>query len=111
VKHNEDASRDVPAPLCERICEFFTVCRGDLPIEDPDLITDPVLIDWVQAYVRANEVIKEATKVKTEMKEHLLGVSGRAGHLTIRWTHVNETQVPGFERAAYDKIDVRKARG
>ena len=41
VKNNEDASRDIPAAVCERICSHFTACRGALETNDgAELIID-----------------------------------------------------------------------
>jgi hypothetical protein len=111
MKQGEDASRDIPAPVCERICPFFGVCRGALPDEEGDLITDPGLISAAELYAEGQAMAKEARAKLEAAKARLVGVSGMAGRLQIRWTHINESTVEPYTRAASDRIDVREVRG
>ena len=110
IKHNEDANRDVASPVCERICEFFTVCRGSLPDDDSDLIQDPELINAVDAYVRARDMEKEATQLKKEAQAILSGVSGSTGNYQVRWTEIQPTVVESFQKTGDMRMDVRKLR-
>lgn len=110
IKHNEDANRDVASPVCERICEFFTVCRGSLPDDDSDLIQDPELINAVDAYVRARDMEKEASQLKKEAQNILAGVSGSTGTHQVRWTEIQPTVVESFQKTGYMRMDVRKLR-
>lgn len=110
IKNNEDANRDVASPVCERICEFFTVCRGSLPDDDSDLIQDPELINAVDAYVRARDMEKEASQLKKEAQNILAGVSGSTGTHQVRWTEIQPTVVESFQKSGYMRMDVRKLR-
>lgn len=110
VKHNEDAMRDVAAPVCEIICEYFTVCRGQLPVSEQEPIRDPELVAAIDMYVEGKAMEKAARSMKSEASSILHGINGTDGRYQVRWTTVGETQVPGFSRSGYEKIDVRKAR-
>jgi hypothetical protein len=110
IKNNEDANRDVASPVCERICEFFTVCRGSLPDDDSDMIQDTELINAVDAYVRARDMEKEASQLKKEAQAILSGVSGSTGTHQVRWTEIQPTVVDSFQKAGYMRMDVRKLR-
>lgn len=107
VKNNEDASRDVAAETCEKICEYFFVCRGSLPDEDAELITDPDVIEAAQMYAESMLMEKTVRNQKAEARAMLNGYSGRAGGLQVRWTHVNGSH----DRDSSDRISVTKARG
>jgi hypothetical protein len=110
VVNNEDAERDVAAPVCEKICEFFTACRGSLPDENSEYISDPELVGAIDMYVEGQRLEKEAKRLKDEAKAMLVGVSGSTGRYQARWTYINGSQVPSFERAGYERLDVRKVR-
>ena len=110
--HGEDAQRDIPAPVCERICEKFTACRGGLPDKGAlGVYEDPFLIDSVRAYRQAVTDEKEAKQLKDAARANLAGVEGIVDGMQVRWTHVDSTFVPGYEKHGFDRIDVRKARG
>ena len=110
VLHNEDASRDIAAPICARICEFFSVCRGGLPASDSDVYTDPDIVEAVQMYVEGREMATEGEKQRKAASKMLSGLNGVAAGFQVRTTHVNETDVPGFFRRGYDKVDVVPAK-
>jgi hypothetical protein len=111
VKNGEDGSRDVAAPICEKICPFFTTCRGGLEVHDgQDVITDPHILSAVDLYVEGDRLAKQGDKMKQQAKEELRGVNGTTGEFQVRWTHVNATTIPETMRAAYDRMDVRKSR-
>jgi hypothetical protein len=111
VKNKEDANRDVAAPVCERICEFYTVCRGSLPDSESDMIEDTELINAVDAYVRGREMEKEGASLKKEAQVLLAGVSGSTGTHQVRWTEVQPTVVESFQKNGYMRMDVRTLRG
>lgn len=111
LRTGEDASRDVAAPVCERICEFFTVCRGQLPVEDGDLITDENLIAAARMHEEAQALEKRAKRMKAEAKQILRGVDGVAAGLQVRWTHIDGQEVAAGWRDGYDRLDVRRVRG
>lgn len=112
VVQQEDASRDIPAAVCERICEFFTVCRGGLEVhEGGDLIEDPTLISAIDMYVEARDLEKVAAQRKKEAAAILAGINGTDGRFQVRWVHVNATTVNQFDKAAFDRLDIRAQRG
>lgn len=111
VINKEDASRDLPAPVCEKICEFFTACRGGLEVhEGGDLIEDPTLISAIDMYVEARDLEKVAAQQKREAAAILNGINGTDGRFAVRWVHVNATTVNSFDKAAFDRLDVRVQR-
>jgi hypothetical protein len=100
----------VPA-VCEKICEFFTACRGSLPdSHDPALIEDPDLISAVEMYVEGGELEKTAKRLKDEAKAMLVGVNGSTKTHQVRWTEVGPSEVKASYRDGYTKIDIRKVR-
>ena len=112
VMQKEDASRDLPAAVCEKICEFFTVCRGGLEVhEGGDLIEDETLIHAIDMYVEARDLEKVAGQQKREAAAILAGINGTDGRFQVRWVHVNATTVNSFDKAAFDRLDIRAQRG
>ena len=110
VKQGEDASRDIPAPVCEKICEFYTVCRGSLPMDTSELITDPMLLEAVDLYVQGRDMAKEGDSMKRSAQAILSGLNGSTGEYQVRTTQVNPTTVQSFEKQGYERLDVRKVR-
>ncbi len=110
VLHGEDASRDIPAPVCEQICEFFTVCRGTLPMEDAEFLTDPTTRGAIEMYVEARAAKSEAEAAMEEAKQMLKGVDGTTGEWVVRHTDVPEGVVPGYSRRAYSKMEIVRQR-
>lgn len=101
VATGEDSARDVPAPVCEKICEFFTVCRGGLEDSDSDgPITDQDLVAAVDMYVEGRDKESAGKQMKKEASARLAGVSGVTDTHQVRWV-----QVQGNER-----LDVRSKR-
>lgn len=111
VKHGEDASRDIPSPVCEKICAFFTACRGGLEVHD-GLVTieDPDLLAAVDMYVEAREMSKMADAMKREAQTRLDGINGSTGTYQVRWVDVASTTVQAFEKVGYRRMDIRKVR-
>jgi len=110
VLHNEDASRDIAAPICQKICEFYTVCRGGLPMSDSDVYTDPDILNAVTMYVEGREMAKEGESQRKAAAKFLSGINGVADGWQIRSTEVDATDVPGFYRRGYTKVDVVPAK-
>lgn len=108
--HNEDASRDIPAPVCEQICSKYTVCRGALPDAEATLIEDEHLRLAIRTYVEARDDKKEAEEIMRAASQELSNVSGTDGTWQVRWTDVGGADVPGYFRHGYRKLDVRRAR-
>lgn len=111
VKNNEDASRDIPAAVCEKICSHFTACRGSLEVHDGgELIEHPELLSAVDMYVEARELAKQAEQMKKEAQDRLMGINGTTGTYQVRWVDVQPTRVESFDKAGYTRMDVRKVR-
>lgn len=111
VKNNEDASRDVPAAVCEKICSHFTACRGELEIfEGGDIITDTETLTAIEMYVEAREIAKQAEQQKKEASARLYGINGSNGSHQVRWVEVAPTIVNSFQKDGYMRLDVRKVR-
>lgn len=111
VKNNEDASRDVPSAVCERICSHFTACRGSLENhEGGEPITDSELLAAVDMYVQARDLEKTAKQMKDEAGSVLAGVNGSTGSWQVRWVQVQPTRVEAFDKQGYTRLDVRRVR-
>jgi hypothetical protein len=106
--HNQDAEREIAPAVCERICEFFTVCRGSLPVSDEvEVFTDPSTLLSIEMYVEGREIKNDGVALMDAGKVDLLGLNGiGAGH-QVRTTFVPETR----SRASYDKLEVIPLRG
>jgi len=106
--HNEDAEREIVPAVCERICEFFTVCRGSLPIHDEvEVFEDGDTLDAIDLYVTGRANKKEGEDDMEQAKTVLLGLNGiGAGH-QVRTTWVPPTS----SKVGYDKVEVTPLRG
>ena len=111
VKNGEDASRDIPAAVCERICSHFTACRGALEINDGgELITDHDLVAAVDMYTDGRDMEKEGKRLKDEASSRLVGINGSTGKWQVRWVDVQPSRVEAFDKQGYSRLDIRKAR-
>jgi hypothetical protein len=111
VKHGEDASRDIPAAVCERICDYFTACRGALEVHDGgQLIEDQELIAAVRMFAEGRDLENEGKRLKDAAKNVLAGVNGTTGEWDVRWVEVQPTRVESFQRPGFMRLDVRKSR-
>ena len=111
VKNGEDASRDIPAAICERICQHFTACRGSLEtFEGGDLIIDTTLVSAVDMYTEARNMEKTAKQMKEEASSMLAGVNGSTEKWQVRWVQVQPSRVESFDKQGYSRLDIRKAR-
>ena len=103
IRQGEDAMRDIAAPVCERICEYFTVCRGGLETSDEETYDEDGLVKAVRAYVDARDAEKQARALKTAAQHRLQGVNGTVDKWQVRWTEMNNQH--GSLR-----LDVRRSR-
>lgn len=109
VLHDEDASRDVAPAVCRRICEFFTVCRGGLPVhEGQERIDDPELVSAIDMYVEGRTMESQGSSMKKKAAKMLAGINGSTDDYQVRWVHVNATSIPATNRASYDRLDIVK---
>jgi hypothetical protein len=111
VAHGEDASRDVAAPTCEAIsCEFYTACRGGLPVEENEVIDSPDVRDAVTLFIEARDMKREADKMANAAKAVLTGLNGVVGGWQVRTTVIPESQIAASTRNSYSRLDVVKVR-
>ncbi len=111
IQHGEDASRDIAAPVCEMICEFYTECRGgSLPDAEGGFITDQSVKDAITLYVEGREMASKGKKIQEQAKVDLFGINGSDGEWQVRWTRTNGSEVPGYYREPGDRLDVRRVR-
>jgi len=111
VRHNEDAAQDKPIQFCEVACPFFTVCRADDVVKDREgggLLVAPEHVQALSLYVEARKDKKAAERAMEDAQRALAGVSGVAEGHVLRWTSVGESDVPGYTRRGYTRMDVRK---
>ena len=111
VTNNEDASRDVPAAVCEKICSHFTACRGALEVfEGAETITSPDLIGAVNMYLEGRDLERKGASMKNEAKSMLYGVNGVTATHQVRWVEVAPTVIAASERDGYQRMDIVKLR-
>lgn len=111
VQHEEDAMRDIPAAVCEKICGFYSICRGSLGTSDSDgLINDSTLLSAIDMYVEARDMGNQADKMKKEAQAILSGINGSTGDYQVRWVDVAPTTVNSFDKQGYSRMDIRKVR-
>lgn len=107
VRHGENSSRDVTSVVCERICSHFTACRGGLEIHDgAERIEDPTLVAAVEMYADAQNMARQADRMKSEAKGILYGVNGTTGTHDVRWVQVQGSG----ERPPSLRFDLTKTR-
>lgn len=106
--HNEDAEREIPPAVCERICEFFTVCRGTLPINDEvEVFEDDETLAAIELYVEGRAQESEGKGLKDEAGNILRGLNGiGAGH-QVRTTYIP----PSASKAESYRLEVTPLRG
>jgi len=110
VRYDEDASRDVAAPVCERFCEFFTACRGALPMRESEPLDDPEIKQAIQMYVSGRTMERDGKQMKDEASAVLKGLNGSDGEWQVRTVEIGAADVPGFTRKASTRLDVRRVR-
>lgn len=111
VTNKEDAPRDIAAPVCERICEFYTACRGGLPADESEIITDPEVLTAVDTYVEGRDMKRTASRMMDDAKAVLSGINGSTGAWQVRTTHVPASERAASQTSAYDKVEVVRVRG
>jgi hypothetical protein len=107
--NEQEAEKVPPREMCAVVCGFYRVCRlYDTDVEG--LLTDDVTVTAASMYREGLDLEKQGRKLKDEAKAHLIGVSGSTGELFIRWTHINETEIPASVRRGYDRLEVREIK-
>jgi hypothetical protein len=107
VMNKEDAMRDIAPSVCAQICEFYTVCRGNLPVhEGQEFTDDAIIVSGIHLAVEATALEKKAKQMKMEAKSILKGFNGTDGEFQVRWTEIAPTFIEGFQRAGSVRMDV-----
>jgi hypothetical protein len=111
VKNKEDASRDLPSAVCEKICSHFTACRGGMQMNDGgEQIENPELVAAITMYVEGRDMEKTAAQMKKEASAMLHGVNGATKSWQVRWVDIQPSTVESFEKQGYSRLDIRKVR-
>ena len=101
-----EAARKEPArEVCAKTCGHFATCRA-LDTDVEGLLTDREVVTAVDLYRDGLDLERQGKRLKDQAKAALTGVSGSTGKFSVRWVHVNESEVH-YTRGAYDKLDVR----
>jgi hypothetical protein len=79
-------------------------------MSDSDVYTDPDIVTAVQMYVEGREMATEGEKQRKAASKFLSGLNGVAAGFQVRTTEVDPTDVPGFYRRGYTKVDVVPAK-
>ena len=112
AKQNEDASRDIPSPVCAMICSHFTVCRGGLEVHDgQEVIDDLETIKYIDMASDGREYKKLGDLMYEEARAALVGINGVTDTYQVRWVEVGSKGtmrldiVPLPERISPDQND------
>lgn len=101
-----EARKEPPREMCAVVCGHYETCRlFDTDVQG--LIKTPETLAAIEMYQEGAATEKLGKKLKDEAKQHLRGVEGSTGTLLVRWTHVNETEVPASVRRGYDRLDIK----
>lgn len=107
--HGEEAEKQPPREMCAVTCGFFRVCRAyDTDVEG--LLTDPEVLASVDLIDQARKLESTARKMKAEAQNNLKGITGSTGRFSVRWIHVNESEIKPGIRRAHDKLEVREIK-
>lgn len=107
-QHGEEAQKQPPREMCAKACGFFSVCRA-YDTDVTGLLTDPEILTAVDLYKEGGAMEREGKKLKEQAKGVLAGVEGSTREFSVRWVHVNESNVQ-FVRAPYDKLQITKVK-
>jgi hypothetical protein len=105
----EEARKEPPREMCAVTCGFFATCRA-FDTDAQGLITDPAILDHIEAYTEAQQEESAARRRKDQAKRHLEGIKGSTGQYTVRWIHINESVTGPSVRRAHEKLEIRKIR-
>lgn len=104
--HKEPARKEPPRDMCAKVCGHFSDCRA-WETDVAGLIEDPETLAAIDAYREAQQMESEARKIKDQARAHLVGMQGSTGTHFLRWTWINESLVPEYQRKGYYKIDIK----
>jgi hypothetical protein len=102
----EEARKEPAREVCFATCGFAPDCRG-METDVTGLLTDETVLAAVDMYREGLDMEKAGRALKEEAKPALEKIEGSTGKFTVRWIHVNETEVPATVRRAHDRLDLR----
>lgn len=104
------APRDEPFDWCMKACPFFRSCRGADEHLVGGLITHERYLTAIKLYQQGKAEEKVGKQLADEAKAELEGVSGSTGELELTWTHVPETEIATYTRAAYSRLTLKPVK-
>lgn len=108
-QHNQEAPKEPAREVCAATCGFFSVCRAyDTDVQG--LLTDPTVLRAVEMKNEGTILKREAERLLKEAKSNLDNIAGSTGEYTVRWIDVPPSEIKGFTRAGYRRLDVRKIK-
>lgn len=108
-QNNEEAEKEPPREVCAVTCGFFEKCRA-FDTDVTGLITDPTLLMAAQMAIEATDHGRRAKALRSEAKDLLDGIAGSTGTHTVRWIEIGASEVAGFTRKPYKKLQITKIR-
>lgn len=109
IVNDEEAPKDEPETFCRVACPFWSKCwqgRTDAS----GLIEDEGALLAIKNYREGVALAKEGERLKDEAKQMLVGINGSTGEHTVRWVSVGPTEIKGFTRSGFSRLDVRPVR-
>lgn len=104
----EEARKEPHYGFCEGYCPHFNDCRlGETDVEG--LIVEEDAKVAVSLVLEARELEARAKRLKNQAQIALNGIQGSTGDYTVRWVHVNGSNV-SFTRDPYMKLDIRPVK-
>jgi hypothetical protein len=106
--HGEEARKEPAREVCEKVCGFYSTCRAmDTDVEG--LLTDDETLAAVDMFSEGTRLEREGKRLKDQARSHLSGITGSTGEYTVRWTHINESEV-AYTRGGYERLDIRRVK-
>lgn len=106
--NKEPARKEPPREMCAKACGHFADCRGG-ETDATGLLTDPEVLAAIEMYTEASTMEREASRLKNQAKAHLGNIQGSTGEFSVRWVHVNASEV-NYVRAPYERLDVKRVK-
>lgn len=104
-----EAMKEPAREVCAATCGFFRDCRA-FDTDVTGLLTDPVVLEAVAMHEEGKVLAKRAKSLKDEAKGVLNGITGATGGYTVRWVNVEPTEIKGFTRRGYSRLDIRSIK-
>lgn len=109
LENDETASKDQPRNVCFAVCPYASDCRG-MDTDVTGVLRDPEVVAAARVYRETTDAIRALEKDQKSAVSVLRGKAGQTGEFTVRWINVPAGYVEGYERRAYERIDVRRTK-